>query len=343
MKIAIHKRIGSFSDRWIKYCQENDVDYKIVNCYDSNIIEQLKDCDGLLWHWSHGDYKAQNFASQLIFSLEQMGLKVFPSFNTCWHFDDKVGQKYLLEAIDAPLVSSYVFYDKKNAIQWINNASFPKVFKLRGGAGSLNVKLVKTKIHAKRLINKSFGKGFPLVDKQSGLQQRFWILRRDKDLKSVIHFLKGIVRIFFPKKGLNLLQRQKGYVYFQDFIPNNDFDDRIVIVGDRAFALKRLVRKDDFRASGSGLFSYDKDNFNLASIKIAFKIAAKLNLQSVAFDFIYKAKNPLIVEISYAYSMGSAYDDCPGYWDNKLNWHDDNVNPQRYIIEDFIKSLGKNE
>ena len=47
----------------------------------------------------------------------------------------------------------------------------------------------------------------------------------------------------------------------------------------------------------------------------------------------------MIIEISYAYSMGTAYDNCPGYWDKDLNWHEDDVNPQRYIIEDFIDSL----
>ena len=31
MKIAIHHRQGSFSDRWIEYCKENGINFKIVN------------------------------------------------------------------------------------------------------------------------------------------------------------------------------------------------------------------------------------------------------------------------------------------------------------------------
>lgn len=57
MKIAIHHRPGSFSDRWIAYCQQKSIDYKIVNCYDSDIVEQVKDCDALMWHHHHADYK----------------------------------------------------------------------------------------------------------------------------------------------------------------------------------------------------------------------------------------------------------------------------------------------
>jgi glutathione synthase/RimK-type ligase-like ATP-grasp enzyme len=96
-----------------------------------------------MWHWSHSDYRAQNFARQLIMSIERMGIRSFPNYNNCWHFDDKIGQKYLLEAIGASIVPSYVFYDKDEAIEWVNSTLFPKVFKLRGGASSLNVRLVK--------------------------------------------------------------------------------------------------------------------------------------------------------------------------------------------------------
>src|ERR1035437_202885 len=131
MKIAIHNHPGSFSDRWIKYCDEKGIEYKIVDCYRSDIIEQLNDCDALLWHFHHASAKDSLFAKQLLYSVQASGKKVFPDFNTVWHFDDKVGQKYLLEAINAPLVPSYVFYSSHDALEWVDKTSFPKVFKLR--------------------------------------------------------------------------------------------------------------------------------------------------------------------------------------------------------------------
>ena len=89
MKIAIHHRKGSFSERWILFCQKNNINYKIVNCYTNDIIQQLQDCDALMWHWSHTDYRDLNFARQLIYSIELMGIKVFLNCNTCWHFDSR--------------------------------------------------------------------------------------------------------------------------------------------------------------------------------------------------------------------------------------------------------------
>lgn len=99
MKIAFHHRPGSFSDRWIEYCKDNQIAYKLVNAYDSDIIQQVADCDAFMWHHSHVDYRDTLFAKQLLYSLQLSGKKVFPDFMTGWHFDDKVGQKYLLKPL----------------------------------------------------------------------------------------------------------------------------------------------------------------------------------------------------------------------------------------------------
>ncbi|MFW5983226.1 MAG: hypothetical protein ACOCQ4_01900, partial [bacterium] len=147
VKIAIHYT-GLFSERWIEYCEQNGIDYKVVNCYETDIISQISECDAFMWHHYQADYRDVLFAKQLLFSLQVAGKKVFPDFNTTWHFDDKIGQKYLLEAIGAPVVPSYVFYTKREALAWIESTTFPKVFKLRGGAGSENVQLVKNQHEA---------------------------------------------------------------------------------------------------------------------------------------------------------------------------------------------------
>ena len=336
MKIAIHNRPGSYSDEWINYCKTNNIDFKIVNCYDSNIVKQLNDCDGLMWHWPHWDFKAAHFARQLTYSLETKGKKVFPDSKTCWHYDDKVGQKYLFEAIGIPSVQTYVFYDKKEALHWCDHAVYPKVFKLRKGASSMNVKLVRRKSDAKKLVRKAFGKGFPVVDRYSLFKDRIWKIRRDKNLRSIVGLCKGLARLLVPTELEKFSPNQKGYVYFQDFIPDNHYDTRIMVIGDCATGLKRMVRENDFRASGSGSFSYDPDKIDLEKVRLAFEIAAKLKTQSVAFDFVSHNGKPLIVEISYASIIDH---NNPGYWDKDLNWHYAEFFEERYMIESFIKSF----
>jgi glutathione synthase/RimK-type ligase-like ATP-grasp enzyme len=272
-------------------------------------------------------------------SLERKGIKVFPDTNTCWHFDDKIGQKYLFEAIQAPFVKSYIFYSRQDAFDWIKKTTFPKVFKLRGGAGSINVRLVKTQKNAKRLVNKSFRKGFRSTNYVSLLKDRFWVLKRDKNTAAVIGIIKGLARLIFPHKTQRFFHKQNGYIYFQDFIPDNYYDTRLVVIGDRCFGIRRYCRQNDFRASGSGILAYDPELFDINCIQSAFEIAKKVKSQSIAMDFVLDRKQSKIVEMSYCFIMGKSYDDCQGFWDSNLIWHNKEVNPQYFIIEDFIKSL----
>ena len=337
MKIAIHHTPGTFSDRWISYCEEKGIPYKIVDAYSSDIVKQVEDCDAFMWHHHHANYKDALFAKQLLYSLQIAGKKVFPDFNTGWHFDDKVGQKYLLESIGAPLVPSYVFYTKKEALDWIEKTTFPKVFKLRGGAGASNVKLARTKNDARKLVNKAFGKGFPQFGRMTYLKERYKKWRNGKD--SFIGVCKGFYRLIVPTEFSKMHSREKGYVYFQDFVPDNKFDIRIVVIGNnKAFGLKRMVRKDDFRASGSGSIIYDKPGIDERCVKISFDVAKNLKTQSLALDFVFdKDNNPLVVEISYGYSI-KAYYKCEGYWTDDMEWHEGkSFDIEGWMVESLIK------
>lgn len=334
MKIAIHCNKGGFADRWIAYCQAKGIDYKPVNCYANDIIEQLKVCDALMWHFSQNSPGDFLLAKQLIYSVEAAGKRVFPDFHTAWHFDDKVGQKYLLEAIGAPLAPTWVFYDKRQALDWAKTTVYPKVFKLRGGAGSQNVHLAHSQKEAKHLIRIAFGRGFPVYDARGSLKERWRKFRLGKG--STKDVLKGMVRFVVPPPYAQVKAKGKGYVYFQEFIPNNDHDIRVVVIGNKAFAIKRMVRKNDFRASGGGEILYEKALFNEKDIRLAFEIHDKLKSQCTAMDFVYDKGEPKIVEISYGFSP-EGYDPCPGYWDKNLNWHEGKFDPYGWMVEEVMK------
>lgn len=338
MKLAIHHSPGSFSEEWIRYCKEHSVDYKLVNCYGSDIIGQLKDCAGLMWHWSQVDSRAILFARQLTYSLEHKGIKVFPNSRTCWHFDDKVGQKYLLEAVNAPLVPSFVFYDKQQARNWANHAIYPIVFKLRGGAGSVNVKLVKNISQAQSLIRKAFRSGFRPINRINRLKDKFMRMQQNKSFANFLYVLKGCVRLIYPSYDDRMVVKERGYIYFQEFISGSKHDIRVVVIGSKAFALKRIVRKNDFRASGSGNLVFDRNEIPIECIKSAFIWTERLDIQCVGFDFVSDKEHYYILEISYGFTS-KAYLPCQGFWDRDLNWHQGNFVPEWFMIEDFISTI----
>jgi len=154
--------------------------------------------------------------------------------------------------------------------------------------------------------------------------------------QSFIELLKSIRRLFIATEFSKVSGKQIGYVLFQDFIPDNDSDIRVVIIGKKAFAIKRLVRKNDFRASGSGFIEYDKEKIDERCISLAFETSKKLKAQCLAYDFVFDKNNsPLIIEINYGYAL-EGYAGCPGYWDDKLNWHEGKFNSTHWMVDLFI-------
>lgn len=335
--LAIHTNSGPFAKEWVRYCVEKRIPFKEVDCFAADIIEQVRGCQALFWHWEHHDNSAALFARQLIASVEKMGVSVFPDTATCWHYDDKVGQKYLLEATGAPLIPSHVFYEMDEALDWIEQAKLPLVWKLRGGAGSENVRLVETKNHARMIIRRSFRRGWA-APRWHAVNERLWQFRRDRTFRSFVGIGRGLVRTVVPHKKNRGRPVERGYVLFQDFVPENRFDIRVVVIGENAFGLKRMVRTGDFRASGSGAIIYDAASIPEACIRTAFDVTRALHSQSCAFDFVLSGDEWLIVEISYAISA-EAYRGCPGVWDSQLRWHAVPVTPERFMIETLLDEL----
>lgn len=336
MKLAIFSRKGSFSDGWMDYCRHNGIPFIELSPYDNDIIRKISDCDAVLWHHHHSNKKDQIFAKQLLFSIQQSGKLVFPDFNSGWHFDDKLGQKYLLESIGAPLVPSFAFFDKETALAWASSTEYPKVFKLRGGAGSSNVKLVRSKKQAIKLINRCFGKGFKELEYWKTLRYQWEKYRSGLiSMRNMLNFSIGMTRQYFSIVN----NREHGYAYFQEFMPGNTFDFRIVVIGGKyAMGEKRYTRDGDFRASGSGRFDYSDIDKN--AVEIAFQVATTLNLQTVAFDFVYAPDKSLkIVEICYGFGT-HGITHAPGYWTSDLEWHDGKgFDFCGWMVEDIVERV----
>lgn len=343
LHLAIHHREGSFSHRWMEYCDEHGIKYRRVRCYDNDIIRQLSKVDALLWHWVHYVPADVLLAQGLIRAAEGMGLKIFPNSATCWHYDNKIAQKYLLEAVAAPIVPTRIFYLPSEALRSFEQTAFPQVFKLSKGAASANVRLVRNAKQARQLLRKAFGRGFIPIAAVASLFEKpgatFGHARRKGKLQMLASMVKLPKRIMEAYRQQLLAGRENGYLYLQEFMPDNLFDTRITIIGNRAFGFTRNVRPNDFRASGSGRINYDLKRIDPRCVTIALDLARKLQAQSIAFDFLKdSAGEPRINEISYCYDAKAVYD-CEGHWDDQLNWKAGHMWPQDAILIDLLTQL----
>ena len=112
---------------------------------------------------------------QVIMAAEAMNVTVFPSTATCWHFDD------------------------------IDGAVFPKVFKLRTGAGSVNVRLVRHAQQARTLAKQACTGGFQSVAHSwQDAKKRLRTARRRHDFFGVVKRLpRALATIRQLNRALN--------------------------------------------------------------------------------------------------------------------------------------------
>lgn len=330
----------AYSPMWIRLLQEAGHEVRLVNVYSADILDQVRGCHGFMWR--HGQFPNMRQIARRILPIfeEELGLIVYPDQNTCWHYDDKVTQRYLFEVAKIPIPKTWVWYEIDLAKEWAITAEYPLVIKLWSGAVSQNVGIVYSYKEAELWINKLFGRG---VHKLSDKFLEYWPLRRRRIFAALNLLLKGIPPI--PKPHENSWELHKNYVLFQEFLPDNSFDIRIVVIGNRAFGFRRFNRPNDFRASGSKNVDIDPTHIPLDAVRLGFKLSKRLKTQSIAIDCLRKSEEWIVVEMSYTFPHFITHD-CPGHWElqedpdtGELIWQDGQMWPEEAQIIDFLKRL----
>ena len=299
--------------------EREGVAVRIVDAWVNDVIEQVRGADAFMWRYLN-TLPERPLGRSVCAAIETgLGIPTFPSEPTGRLFEDKVAQKYALEAAGLPAPQTWVFYSADSARAFLQTATFPLVFKLSTGIKSKNVALLRSSEDAERWIDLLFGSGVGSLDRPSGGRGEL-VLR----LKQARRQFRGqAVERAITRTGL-----QQGYFYVQEFLPGNDFDVRVTVVGDRAWAFRRHNRPGDFRASGGGRIDYDQDAIDEGVIRLGFVAAQRLGVQVLTIDGLKRGESWTLGEVSYAYES-KAVGDCPGQWilsgaaeDGQITWSD---------------------
>lgn len=338
MRVGIHKdpygRICEFSRVYEAILTHNNIDLVWLDASRADFWELVAGLDLFILRWYQIDDHHQ-LAQTIIPIIErQMGIPCFPNMATCWHYDDKIRQYYLLSQAGIPVGKNWIFWDKRQALAWADTASMPVVFKLKGGASANNVILVESRAKARSLISRMFGPGI----RSGHIPDKSDIRFKHFDFKKSIRLWGGNLRRFLRDEDISPYWAvHKNYALFQEFLPGNAYDIRIVIIGERAYGFRRFNRKNDFRASGSGRIDFNPALVDPAAIRLAFQISGRFGFQSMSYDILYdQTRTPLIIEMSYTY-IPDVLTKCPGYWDAELNWHAGHYWPQYFHLVDMLK------
>jgi hypothetical protein len=96
-----------------------------------------------------------------------------------------------------------------------------------------------------------------------------------------------IKRLYQTKRKFKTESLYRKKIIVQNFVPGLDNDWKILIYWDKYYVMKRLNRKNDFRASGSGIFYSHKDkefNMPLGLLDYARSVFEALDVPNVSFD-----------------------------------------------------------
>lgn len=336
MTLGIHRdfirhangELQSYSDRWIELAEQRGIEVRIVDAKKPDFFDILSRCDGLMWRFGYSQLEL-DLAKRVLHAVHHgMGIPVFPCIQSAWHFEDKIAQFYLLKAIGCPTPATEVLWSETDAMDYCDTADYPFVLKLSSGIQSRNVRLVRTRKEAYQLVRQLFRSGLTTLERSPS--------RLNRKLGRVLLPMKLLLGSPLPR-GL-----QTGYFLAQEFLPDNEYDTRVTVIGDRAFVFRRMNRPGDFRASGSGNIDWNPEVVDAGAVHLAFEVADSLHSDSLAVDVLRKDGKPVIAEISYTYASW-AVRDCPGHWkradSGDLRWVDGSLPPEDAIFEDFLDNI----
>ena len=328
-----HHGIQSFSEQWADTLSESRLyEPKIVNIFSNGNLGPLAGANAFMMR-PMGNNKNYDLARKIIPAIENgMGIPTFPNGLLAWLSRDKLAQSFWLESSGFPTAITWSFLDLKNANEFLRKASYPLVAKTADGCQSDEVVLLNDTNEALAFSNELFRFGVNQIYQATSKPYR----RFPQRVRQAWRFIRGLQS---PRN------RKGGYVYFQEFIPGNQFDVRVIIIGRFALAFRRHNRPGDFRASASDSFDRDGHHVDADSISLAFNVADKIGCPFIAADILFKDGRPIICEINLGYSAWK-FEKIRGYWErdkqnnksqHSLCYRDGYLDPYKTTLYEWVR------
>jgi glutathione synthase/RimK-type ligase-like ATP-grasp enzyme len=305
------------------------VQTRLVDLSGHDWAQCARGFDALVWNPQFmGAVSASLFKEKIYFLEHVAGLRIMPNYASVWHFESKVAQSYLLEALDIPRPRTVVSFEYEDARAAAKGLGIPLVAKRSHGASSENVVLLRTQAEVDRYLERAFA-------------QQIWDARKRKSGSPLRAAASGPLSAWFGEKvrRATLGEERHDYAYFQEFVPGNDSDLRINVIGRRVDGCRRKNRPNDFRASGSGEYIRCYD-LPADAVALCMETRERIGADSLAIDLLYRDGEPLIVEMSFAESVSSH----PVHWvkesDGSYTRVDGEVSDQVLWAKHILDELG---
>lgn len=311
---AIPYRSGLDHNILISEFRKYEINIKFIHFSEIDFTEDWK--NRIVIYTSSEDigYKYKSFIEDIVFGLELKGAIVIPKYIHLRANNNKV----FMEILRASLLNEecgnkskmYGTLEEAKNVLSRGEITFPCVIKTAEGACSTGV-----------------SKANDTEELESKIKLMCKVTNFETDYKDIIRLYKH--------KGYIKESLYRSKFIIQPMIEGLNNDWKLLIFGNRIFNLKRHVRKNDFRASGSHNDYKYGSNSGLTSemMDFAYKIYLKLNIPMLSFDLAYDGKKCYMIEFQSVYFGSSTFILCDDYYElNDGKW---NIRPKEGTYEEL--------
>lgn len=269
----------------------------------------------------------KNFLFDVLKGIENLGGKLIPSLDFLQAHENKVFMEILRETKlpeKYKTLNSQLFgtlEDLKNALQK-NQIKFPCVIKKSSGSMSRNVALAKNENE---------------------------LTAAAKKMSSTFNFKSKLKEIVRTKKyvGYQPESSFQNKFIIQPFVENLTCDWKVLIYANQIYTLKRNIKENDFKASGSGLnyTAGSESGFPIEYLDFVYEFFKLLSVPNLSVDFSLINNQPYIFEFqaisfgtSTQYKSKDFYEKTNELWELKKNkWSQEEVYVESIVS--FIQQI----
>ncbi len=320
---AIPYNSGMDKDLLTKYF--SDTGYEIIFVYLSEVINKPSS------YWAgkkviytsteDSGYHYKSFIEDIVHYLELCKAWVIPNFKYLRAHNNKVFMellRYQFNDIYLSNLKSNVFGSLEEVN--IDRIQFPIVYKTSEGAMSDGVRLSNNRIELRKNIKK--------LSRTRNYLSEVWEKAR-----------------FMKYRGYRQESKYRKKFILQDFIEELTHDYKILIYGNKYYLLKRHIKDNDFRASGSGLREFSKE-IPSGILEYAQKCKLLINVPNISLDIAYSNNQFYLLEFQCVYFGPYTITFSKYYWlldedENKFNYVEGSSILEREYSNSIIEFIEK--
>lgn len=274
--------------------------YKVLQMTYNDVLNHLsgKQLDGYhVVYTSSENIEYKEYIKDIIYEVGKSNTLI-PRYEFLMCHEDKVYQEIMKKSYGIKSLDVKIYAAMKDLYKDIDQIEYPIVIKKCTGAGSISVYMAKERDELEKIAKK---------------------ITKGRDYYE--YYLKAVYKRIKGKLNEHYFEDEKyfGRLILQQYVPNLECDWKVLVFGDKFYALRRQVRKNDFRASGSGRFAFEVPDDKI--LDYAKEIFERMNTPFLSLDLCIDEKGRVyLIEFQGIHFGPYTLINSPHYFININGW-----------------------